>query len=129
MFGATVKVEDDTKRVVDAADKAAFRNFSHAAGSIRKDAIASIETSPKPSPPGTPPHTRRGLIRKAIRFDADKEGALIGPVASLVGTSAVPEEFGGTYKGHEYPERAFMWPALERAVPRFAGDWRGSIGE
>jgi hypothetical protein len=34
---------------------------------------------------------------------------------------------GGEFRGHEYPERPFMAPALEKNLDRFAGDWAGSI--
>lgn len=129
MFGFRVKIENRSKRVKAAAEKAAFRNFRHAAASIRKDAAASIERSPDPSPPGTPPHTRRRLLPRAMRYDVSKEGAVIGPRASVAGEVGSAHEFGGRYKQQDYPERPFMQPALERAIPRFAGSWRGSIGE
>jgi hypothetical protein len=129
MFGLKFKLLNLTERVKAAADKAAFRSFSHAAASIRKDAVASIEVSPEPSPPGDPPHTRRRLLPRAMRFAVDKQGAVIGPMASMAGQVGGTHEFGGQYKGEQYPERPFMFPALERGVPRFAGQWRGSIGE
>jgi hypothetical protein len=129
MFGIKFRTVDRTKRVKDAADKAAFRNFGHAAASIRKDAVASIEVSPDPSPPGSPPHTRRRLLPRALRFDVDNKGAVIGPRASVAGQVGHTHEFGGSYKGEDYPERPYMLPALERALPRFAGQWQGSIGE
>jgi len=129
MFTTKVTIQDRTKRVAAAADKAAFRNFSHAAASIRKDAGASIEKAEGPSPPGQPPHTRRRLLPRALRFDVNKQGAVIGPRASVAGTAGSAHELGGSYKGQEFPERPFMLPALERAIPRFAGSWKGSIGE
>jgi hypothetical protein len=36
---------------------------------------------------------------------------------------------GGEFRGHEYPERPYMAPALEKNLDRFAGDWAGSIGD
>ena len=129
MFGIKFRTVDRTKRVKGAADKAVFRNFGHAAASIRKDAVASIEVSPDPSTPGSPPHTRRRLLPRALRFDVDKQGAVIGPMASVAGEVGHTHEFGGPYKGEDYPERSYMLPALERALPRFAGQWHGSIGE
>ena len=83
MIGVEVKTEDQTKRVTDAAERAAFRNFGHAAARISKDAKESLVTAEGPSPPGTPPHTHQGaFLRRAIRFDATKEDAVIGPMAS-----------------------------------------------
>ena len=129
MFDFKFTFSDNTAELKRKADQAAFRNFNHAAASIAKDAKASIQTADGPSAPGTPPHTQRGaFLRRAIRYAADKTGAVIGPMASVVGESAQPMEFGGRYKRQDYPPRPFMFPALERALPRFAGDWEGSIG-
>jgi hypothetical protein len=130
MFGIASKTVFNAAPVLKAEEKAAFENVGHAAASIRKDAIESIIKQEGASPAGTPPHTRRGQLQRAITFDYSKDlqSALIGPRASLVGLSAVPEEFGGEYKGHEYPMRPFMLPALERAIPRFASSWAGSVG-
>lgn len=130
MIGMKVRITDNTKEVTKAVDKAAFRNFSHAAGSISKDVKSTLEQADGPSEPGTPPHThRRKFLQRAVRFAADKEGAVIGPMASVVGTAGKAHEFGGEYKTSTYPERPFMLPALERALPRFAGEWTGSVGQ
>ena len=129
MFRLTVKTEDNTRAVENAANKAKFRNFRHGAASVSKSAKASIEKSEGPSEPGSPPHThRRIFFRRAIRYAVSPEGAVIGPRESIIGTSGQPHEFGGNYKGSTYPARPFMRPALEEAAPRFAGSWKGSIG-
>ena len=130
MIGTAVKIEDNTKRVADAADKAAFRNFRHAAATMSKDAKASLVTADGPSPEGQPPHTHQGAyLRRAIRFDADKESAVIGPMASIVGEAGAAHEFGENFRGHDYAERSYMGPTLERNEERFASAWTGSIGE
>lgn len=129
MIGVSFQFDDRTKAVTDAAEKAAFKNFGHAAARISKDVKASLEKADGPSSPGKPPHTHRGtFLRRAIRYAADKQGAVIGPVASLVGTAGQAHEFGGTYKGQDFPERPFMLPALLNNTDRFAADWQGSIG-
>lgn len=127
---AVLTVETFIDEVEFAEERARLENFRHAAGAIRKDAQASIIPDPlgKPSPPGQPVATRRGLVKRAIVYAADKFGAVIGPTANLVGQSMVAHEFGGSYKGQQYSQRAFMGPALERQESRFAGSWRGSIG-
>lgn len=129
MIGMTVKTVDDTNRVKKAADKATFKNLGHASASIRKDAVGTIERSPEPSPAGTPPHTRRGQAKRAVRFAVDKDSAVIGFAASVVGEAMSGHEHGDEYKGDEFPERPTMGPALERNQQRFASDWAGSIGE
>ena len=131
MFGLTLQFEDKTQRVKDAADQSSFRNLGHAAASIRKTAIESIIVAEGPSDPGTPPHTRRRQLKRAIKYDVDHaaESALIGPEASIVGEAGAAHEFGGQFRGEEYPERPFMEPALETNVDRFASEWAGSIVE
>jgi len=132
LFGITIKTESRFHRVEQAAEKATFRNFGHAASRIRKDAAASIERAEGPSAPGTPPHThRRVFLRRALRFHVDKErgDAIIGPRASIVGDVGEVLEFGGKRGDTTHPARPFMFPALERNVPRFAADWVGAIGE
>lgn len=129
MFGMTIKTEDSTRKVEQAEEKARFRNFGHAAAGVSRTAKLSIDQAAGPSRPGEPPHThRRVFLRRAIRYAANKQGAVIGPMKSIVGLSAQAHEFGGRYKGVDYPARPFMRPALEKSAPRFAGSWRGTIG-
>ncbi len=139
MLGFILKFFDTSHLVAQAAERAAFRNFGHAAARIRKTAIESIEPGEGPSPAGTPPHThtqkvtksgktRKGVLPKAIAFKADKQGAIIGPRESVAGIAGEAHEFGGDFKGDDYPERPFMGPSLESNLARFASDWTGSIG-
>lgn len=132
MFGINVTVTSNTTRVMEAVDKASFRNFRHAAARISKDAKASIDKSDEPSAVGSPPHTRgRGghNLRGAIRFDATPQDAVIGPIASYVGESGAAHEFGSLFRGQDFPARPFMEPALRANVDRFAQEWAGSIGQ
>lgn len=125
----SVATRSDLAKVEKAAQKAMFRNLGHAAASISKSAKESIEQSSAPAPAGHPPHTRRKLLRKAIQFKVDPTRAVIGPRQSVAGVSGKAHEFGGRFRGDVYPERPFMAPALEKATPRFAGSFAGSIGE
>ena len=130
MFGATVKTIDNFRKVAEAAERAQKRAFAKAAFRIGGEAIKSIETSDEPSRPGEPPHTRRQRrLSRAIKYAADAEGAVIGPMASKIDQAGQAHEFGGRYKGGEYPERPFMWPALEKQADSFAGEFAGSIGQ
>ena len=143
MIGLDFKLESDTtRRVQDAADKATFKNLGHAASSIRKSAIESIQPEEGPSAPGTPPHThtggvtkkgkpRKGNLQRAIVYDVDKaaQDAVIGPRASVVGEAGAAHELGGEFHGDDYPERPYMGPALETNAPRLPGEFAGSIGE
>ena len=131
MLGMSVKVEDRTKRVEKATEKAAFKNIGHAAAAISKTAKQSIQVSPDPAPAGQPPHTRRRQLNRAIRYHVDKQKqeAVIGPQASVVGEAGAAHEFGETFHGQDFQERPFMWPALEKNVDRFGSSFKGSIGE
>jgi hypothetical protein len=144
MISLSVDITDNFQAALKAANVASFKNVSHAAASIRKAEIASFQVAAGPSQPGTPPHTHPGIVRsgkrkgqqrlgqfpKAIAFYVDKEKgeAVIGPRGSIAGTSASAHEFGGEYKGEEYPARPFAGPALKANVDRFAASWAGSIG-
>jgi len=132
MFGATAKVEVNTRKIADAADRATYRNLRHAAFSISKAAKLSIVKSPEPSTPGSPPTTRgKGghNLRGAIFTDATQDSAIIGPRFSYVGDAGEAHEFGKRRKGDDFAERSFMKPALDQNIDRFANEWRGSIGE
>lgn len=130
MIRLQTNVTLSTHRISDAVDRAAFRNFGHAASRISKDAKASIETSDEPSAPGQPPHTKaqRGHnLRGAIRYASNKQGAVIGPIASWVGEVGEAHEFGRAHEGDHYPARPFMLPALEQNLDRFHAAWAGSV--
>ena len=130
MAGVKIKVKLDEKLIQRAVEKGPYRNVFHAAASLSKSAKASIKRSKKPAAVGQPPHTRRGVLRRAIRFEvsADKKSAVIGPIASKVGTAGAAHESGGIYKGQRFDERPTMGPTLREAVPRFGGSFRGSFG-
>ena len=130
MFSAAVtKIVNDFERVRKEAERASRRVFAKAAFRIMRDAQASIVRSSTPSTAGSPPHTKRGQLKRSIRYDATKDGAVIGPIASRVGTSGEAHEFGGSYKGGSFPERPFMGPALGRELDKFAGEFSGEISQ
>ncbi len=129
MLEAAFKSIDETARVLSGVDKATPGALSVAAFEIRKTAIASIEVAPGPSQAGKPPHSRRGQIQRATLYDVDRAAgvAVIGPEASIVGTSAEPEEFGGEYKKQRYPERPFMGPALNSNLDLIPAGWSDTV--
>jgi phage gpG-like protein len=130
MFSAVVtKLVSDFERVRKEADRVARYVFAKAAFRIMRDAQASIQRSTTPSAPGSPPHTKRGQLKRSIRYDATKDGAVIGPLASMVGTSGEAHEFGGSFRGGSFPERPYMNPALLRELDKFTGEFSGQIGQ
>jgi phage gpG-like protein len=137
-----VKIENHTQAVAKQLQKASVRLVGHAAASLRKRAIESIKPAEGASPPGQPPHTRPGKVsrktgkarpgqlQRAIVYAHDKRAntAVIGPRASVVGESAAAHEFGGEFRGEDYPERPFMTPALEETEETFGNSFAGSLG-
>lgn len=130
MVGLRAVAEFKKKKLEEAAAKGTFNSLFHAASSIRKKAASVIERGPDPSPAGFPPHTRRGMLKRAIRFAPtdDKKSFVIGPGFGVIAKVGAVQEFGGVYKGTEFEERPYMRPAFDEAVPRLAGFFRGSIG-
>ena len=129
MIEMRVKTRMDVPKVLRKARRANIESLGHAAAAIRLTARRSIRRSPKPSAPGRPPHTRRGLLRRAIVYAVDKyrKTAIIGPAYSLVGFSATPHEFGGRYRRQRYARRPFMGPALEKTKHRLPRHWAHSV--
>lgn len=130
-FSIKVTIIERLHAIQAAAHKAAADKLAHAAAGIRKDARALITRSKFASSVGTPPHTRRGQLRNAIIYQVDKPNltAIIGPRVEVAGTAGAAHEFGGSYKGQQYPQRPFMAPAMTGRLAQFAGSFAGSIGE
>lgn len=131
MFGFNVKVVETFNRVQEAADRAVYKNVRHAAFSIRKYIRESIKKSPQSSQPGEPVATRgkRGNVKNSIFAATEKDNAIIGPRYSFVGDAMEAHEFGKRRGENTYEARPTSGPALEANTDRFAGSFRGSIGE
>ena len=96
---------------------------------MRTVARRKVLASPKPSQPGQPPHSRRGLLKRAILFGLDRAGqsVLVGPGFNLVGESAAAHEFGGRYRRERYPKRPLMGPSLKDSAPHLAKMCNGAV--
>ena len=131
MFGIQTQLKATPKRVQKAADKGAYRSFTHAAASIRKAAIGSIIPAKKPGPAGGPVRTKPGrgnkLAKRSILYKADKEGAVIGFAASKIDQAMEVHEHGKVRGGVRFPKRPTMQPALERNLARFHREWQWTI--
>jgi hypothetical protein len=119
----------DARKVRKKAEAGTFRSLNHAAAAIRLTARRSIRRSPKESAAGTPPYTRRGLLKRALLYNVDKAKmtAVIGPAYSIAGRSGSAHEFGGKYYGRKYPKRSFLGPALNTNEKRISKFWSQSI--
>src|SRR3972149_4976588 len=60
MIAMRAKTKFDKQKLLAKTKQANFKNLGHAGAALRLTARRSIRTRQKPSPPGAPPHTRRG---------------------------------------------------------------------
>ena len=129
MVKAKAKTKFDGKMVSAAAKRANITNLGHAGAAIRLQARHSIRKAKGPSAPGTPPHTRKGRIRNAIKYAVtpSKQSVVIGPDAEVAADSGSAHEFGGRFRQENYDKRPFMGPALEKTKDRLPRMWAGSV--
>lgn len=130
MFGLRFKSQINTTPVKRKVEATEIRTLSHAGGYIRKVAQHSIKRSPVASPVGTPVHTRKGQIRRAIHYGTRRSpytSVFVGPTFAGVGPSGRPHEHGGAFRGQTYKRRPYMTPALQKTLPRLAAFFRHSI--
>jgi hypothetical protein len=128
-FQSELSIQLRLERITKAVEKAKAGSLPAVGYLISTLAKQKIQRSKTPSQPGTPPATRKGLLKKAIRYAvaSDKQSVVIGPTASLVGKAGMAHEFGGKYRGQKFPERSFMGPSLDEALPRIGPAFRGSV--
>jgi hypothetical protein len=129
MVKAKAKTKFDGKKVMNVAKRASITNLGHAGAAIRLTARHSIRKAKGPSTPGTPPHTRKGRIRNAIKYavTSGKQSVVIGPDYAVAADSGAAHEFGGRYRRENYDRRPFMGPALEKVKDRLPPMWAGSV--
>ena len=129
MISMRSRSEFYSQRVRDAAKKGSFKSLNHAGAAIRITARRSIRRNKKPSREGTPPHTRKGQLKRSLRYavNKDKGSVIIGPTYTMVGRSGMAHEFGGKYKKQHYAARSFMGPALTQMRGRLPKMWADSV--
>ena len=96
---------------------------------VRTVARRKVRPSGRPSPAGTPPHSRTGALKRGILFGVEKrrQSVIVGPSEKFVGTSMGAHEFGGGYKLERYPKRPLMGPSLKESAPHLAKMWRDAV--
>ena len=124
-----VRIEFEEDRLLGAMKYANKKALRRVGAYVRKAAVNSVHKSRKSSAAGTPPNTRRGLLKRAVLFgvESDARSVVIGPAKSLIGISMTAHEFGGKYRGRNYPRRPLMGPALERTSPQLPKLWEDSL--
>jgi hypothetical protein len=126
---------EKVKRSVDAGTRKVISKFG---AFVRQRAKTSIRKRKGTSPPGAPPYSHVGLLRKFIFFayDQSRQSVVIGPVLLREGSDA-PRllEQGGqavrrTKKGTRrlrYRPRPYMGPAFEQEKQQLPALWRNSV--
>jgi hypothetical protein len=133
----------DRRRVTDAVDKAARGVLSKAGAFIRTTARHSIRTRAGTSPPGRPPYSHAGLLKRFIFFgyDAGRKTVVVGPMRlnQKVGNAPEALEYGGVSEAvvglrHSRKRRRvrikarpYMGPALQKELPKFPSLWANSV--
>ena len=123
------RVEFDERRIIVAVQNGNMTALRRAGAYIRKAARNQVSASEKASMPGTPPHTRRGLLKRSLLFGAEKNrmAVVIGPAKKFIGISMTAHEFGGMYRRRKYPKRPLMGPALVKTAPALPKLWAESV--
>jgi len=139
MFGFEItKLFFDKKAVTSRTDRTTRRVLSRFGAFVRRTARQSIRKRKKPAPPGKPPSSHIGLLKKFIFFGYDprprKRSVVIGPVQlTQKGRGEAPAllEHGGMGKAGKkrvrYRPRPFMVPAFEKEQPKLPAMWRDSV--
>lgn len=130
----------DRQAVISKVDAATRRVLSKFGAFVRRSAKSSIRKRKKAAPPGQPPSSHTGLLKKFIFFgyDADRRSVVIGPTRlNQKGRGEAPPllEYGGkatlVRRGKKkyvtYQARPYMGPAFEKEKPQLPAMWRGSI--
>ena len=94
------RIEFDDRRILLAVQGGNITALRRAGAYIRKSARNRVSQSQKASMPGTPPNTRRGLLKQSLLFGVEKQrpSVVIGPAESFIGTAMTAHEFGGIYR-------------------------------
>jgi len=130
----------DSKAIRRRVDRTTRRVLSRFGAFVRRTAKQSIRKRKKSAPPGSPPSSHIGLLRKFIWFgyEPDKRSVVIGPTRlSQNGRGQAPSllEYGGSTtlrrrgkrKRARVRPRPFMGPAMDKEQPKLPAMWRDSI--
>ncbi len=129
----------DRERILAATTTAERKVLSRFGAFVRQGARSSIRTRKAPAPPGQPPSSHTGLLKRNIFFAFDRAhgGVVIGPVTLNQKEGMAPRllEHGGTIVRrrsgrtvtNRYAPRPFMRPAFTRELASLPPLWRDSI--
>lgn len=110
-------------------DAKTFRALGRGAYLVMLRARSLVRRRKRASQPGQAPSTQTGLLKKSILFEVTQrpQMAMIGPSFELIADVGGAHEFGGSFRGGDYPARPFMGPALDQVKKKLPEGWRGSL--
>lgn len=123
----------DTPAVKDAIDAGTRKVLSKFGAFVRTRAKSSIRTRKKSNPPGQPPSSHEGSLKRLIffAFDPATKSLVVGPVPFRKGEAPRLLEHGGTAirrgKPAHYRPRPFMAPAAKAELPKFRDLLKGMV--
>jgi hypothetical protein len=138
----------DRKAVIDRMDAATRKVLSKFGAFVRRAARSSIRKRRSSAPPGSPPSSHTGLLKRFIFFgyDTQARSVVIGParldqrgrgeapallehggVATLTRRAGRRQARNQARRQVRYRPRPFMGPAFEKQKPLLAAMWRDSI--
>jgi hypothetical protein len=131
----------DQKKVLRAVDQAKRAVLSKAGAFIRQTARNLIRKRKGSAPPGQPPSSHEGSLRRLIYFgyDPTSDSVVVGPVGFRNSPAPHALEFGGQTEVKRrrrgkvvrsrvtIKERPFMGPALEKERPSLPKRWANSV--
>ena len=130
----------DRQAVISRLDPATRKVLSKFGAFVRRTAKGSIRQRKTAAPPGSPPSSHTGLLKKFIFFgyDPGQRSVVIGPTRlDRRGRGEAPSllEYGGqttlVRRGKRgratYKARPFMGPAFEKEQPKLPAMWQDSV--
>src|SRR5262245_50537688 len=128
----------DREKIKCSVDASTRKVLSKFGAFVRQRAKTSIRKRKGTSPPGSPPYSHVGLLRKFILFayDTQRRSVVVGPTLTTEGSEA-PRllEHGGDQmitvrekaRLVRYRARPFMQPDFEAEKPKLPALWRNSV--
>ena len=133
----------DRQAVLDATSRVERKVLSRFGAFVRTTARSSIRKRKKPAPPGMPPSSHTGLLKRNIFFayEPERKNVVIGPIRLNAKHTDAPAtlEHGGTTtivrrrKGRKFVQkvqidaRPYMGPAAEKERQKLPALWANSI--
>lgn len=126
-----VKTKFDPAKIRAAVKRGNIDSLGRAGALVRTVARRSLRrrgVKKLPSRPGQPPKTT-GPLKRSILFEVekDKSAVVIGPSSDIVDDVGTAHEFGGQFRGVQFPKRPFMGPALIKVTPQLPRLWAKSV--